>query len=540
MIVMGDQREAALNRLLRRVDWRFLLPNPRPARSICFADGLLAQAVTAISGDMIGRTTPSIGECDLAVAVDPARKTLQAAWTALRPGGACYTEWYSPWAGGPSSIRRRLAAVGFTHVACYWTWPQPDRGPTLFWLPMEAPHILRYYLANRAPARSIGNRMLEVLWRMSLKLRLVVPICVTARKPHSEAHDLNGDEHDGDIPSAVVNADADILEALRARWNSWTSDPPPQHLDWFLLTRGARAINKVVGIVFAESDRSPRLIVKLARVPESESAIDREAANLRAVRASYPDTVCDIPQVLFLQTWADHKMLGETALMGRPLFTLLRHDNCRDLALKVTDWLAALVDRRPPSQRAAWWDRLIETTVDEFERNFGPVLEPEKLRQTRAILATLGDLPLVCEQRDCSPWNVLITDDGELVLLDWESAEPRGLPALDLIYFLTYLIFFLDGAMDSGRFTESYRAALSPATFTGSLQAECLRYYVTRTGIDPSALTPLRLLAWLIHSRSEHSRLAAESAGQPDPTALQHSLFVNLWEEELAHAVASG
>src|SRR5436190_718658 len=97
------------------------------------------------------------------------------------------------------------------------------------------------------------------------------------------------------------------------------------------------------------------------------------------------------------------------------------------------------------------------------------------IRETRARLAALGDLPLVCEQRDFSPWNVLIAADGALVVLDWESAETEGLPGMDLIYFLAYLAFFLDGAMESGRFRESYRAALDPATFTGAVQAECLR-----------------------------------------------------------------
>jgi hypothetical protein len=366
-----------------------------------------------------------------------------------------------------------------------------------------------------------------MIWGLSLKLRFLAPMCVTARKPHI-------------VDPASVNADADVelLEMIRDTWSTWSSDPVPQHLSWSLLTRGARSINKVVGLVFAESNRSPHLIVKLSRAAESDAALEREAANLRAVRTLLPNRACSVPQVLFLQEWAGQKVLGETALAGRPLYSLLRRDNCRDLALKVTDWLAALVDRATLCPRTAWWDRLIETTVDEFERNFGPVLESEKLRQTSAILATLGDLPLVCEQRDCSPWNVLITDDGEIAMLDWESAELHGLPALDLIYFLTYLVFFLDGAMDSGRFTESYRAARLPTTFTGRLQRECLQAYVAQTGIDPAALAPLRLLVWLIHSRSEYQQLIAASAGRPNPTVLRRSLFVSLWEEDLAYAIA--
>ncbi len=537
MIVTDDLREAELNRLLRRVDWRFLLPNPRPARSICFADGLLAQAVAAVSGDMIEPITQPIGVCDLAVAVNPTREILQAAWTALRPGGACYMEWHSPLAGGPASVRQRLEAAGFTNATCYWTWPWPDRGPTLFWLPMEAPTVVRYYLANRAQSQSltgrVWSRLLEMIWGMSLKLRLLAPLCVTARKPRVEMSNV-------DHASVTASADVELLEMIRDTWSTWSSDPAPQHLSWSLLTRGARSINKVVGMVFAESDRSPCLVVKLSRTAESAAALDHEATNLRAVQISLSDRVCGVPQVLFLQEWAGQQVLGETALAGRPLYAMLRRDNCRDLALKVTDWLTALVDHGTPCPRTVWWDRLIQTTVDEFEQNFGPALESEKLRQTHAILATLGDLPLACEQRDCSPWNVLIADDGELVILDWESAEPCGLPALDLIYFLTYLIFFLDGAMESHRFRESYRTSRSPATFTGRLLEECLQRYATRTGIDPMALAPLRLFVWLIHSRSEYQQLAAASAGRPDPTALRRSLFVSLWEEELAHAIAAG
>jgi hypothetical protein len=168
------------------------------------------------------------------------------------------------------------------------------------------------------------------------------------------------------------------------------------------------------------------------------------------------------------------------------------------------------------------------------------VIDLAKVQATRAILATLCDLPLVCEQRDFSPWNVLLGNAGELVILDWESAEPCGLPLLDLIYFLTYLMFFLDGAMESQRFTESYRALLDPTTLTGRIVAECQQRYLTCVGLDASVVRPLRLLTWLIHSRSEYQRFAAEAAGAPDPADLRRSLFVRLWEEELSYAIVEG
>src|SRR5438874_1880625 len=100
MAVSEGQAEAARNWLLRRADWRFLLPGPRPAKSVCFARGGLAQAVALICDEVLEPGQEPPGECDLAVAVDPERAILGAAWAALQPGGAYYTEWYSPLAGG--------------------------------------------------------------------------------------------------------------------------------------------------------------------------------------------------------------------------------------------------------------------------------------------------------------------------------------------------------------------------------------------------------------------------------------------------------
>ena len=114
MVAIDRQDEAAVNRIMRRADWRFLLPDPWPARCICFADGLLAQAVAAISDRVIDPKTHPVGDCDLAVAHNPTRQTLQAAWEALRPGSTCYIEWTSPLAGGTARLRQQLESIGFT------------------------------------------------------------------------------------------------------------------------------------------------------------------------------------------------------------------------------------------------------------------------------------------------------------------------------------------------------------------------------------------------------------------------------------------
>lgn len=228
-------------------------------------------------------------------------------------------------------------------------------------------------------------------------------------------------------------------------------------------------------------------------------------------------------------------ILGETALPGIPILYLLRRDNYRDFAWKGMYWLSELAGRPQPSPRPAWWNRLVERVLRDFAASFGTIVDAGMLRETSQALAGLGDLPLVCEQRDFSPWNVLVGPDNQLVVLDWESAELQGLPGLDLLYFLTYLAFFLEDAIPAGRFRESYRKVLDPSTFTGGITAECVALYAHHVGIKREDLRSLRLLLWLLHSRSEYSHFTADTGGPPRQEKLRDSIFVQLWKEEVCY-----
>ena len=121
--------------------------------------------------------------------------------------------------------------------------------------------------------------------------------------------------------------------------------------------------------------------------------------------------------------------------------------------------------------------RAIRATVREGSR-------AGTIERAREALGPLGDLPIVCEQRDCSPWNIVIGSDGSPALLDWESAEPDGLPGLDLVYFLANSAFVLDGALDSGTTRESYAALLAPDSPHGRVAAESLATYAAAVGLD--------------------------------------------------------
>jgi len=111
--------EASRNAVLRRADWRFLLPDPSPKRTACYCDGQLLRATRAISGEILfPPDRPQ--ESDLAVVANPDPATLKAASQALRPGGICYSEWHGLRPMTRGGVARRLNEAGFTEIRTYW------------------------------------------------------------------------------------------------------------------------------------------------------------------------------------------------------------------------------------------------------------------------------------------------------------------------------------------------------------------------------------------------------------------------------------
>lgn len=518
--------EAVRNDLLRRVDWRFLLPAVTVRSTIAFADGRLGDAVRAFFDATVAGAAPSRGVFDLAVLADARAGQVRAAWDALRPGGVCYCEWRSPRLGGVNRVRRELHAAGFANVRCYWPWPLSHRRTPLFWVPLSAPRTLRHLLevgpTGYSRWRRLRRGLLYAAWRLALWLRVSFPVCAIATKAVSRNADAFADHA----------REPEVAERIRSGWVEWGLGERPKDLSCALLAPGKRSTNKVIALVFADSGREPAMVVKIARVREAGRALEREAANLEAVHAAHPGL--GAPHPLFVGEHAGCVALGETALPGRPLWTLLRRASYPCLAYAVTDWLTGLaLDRDPASPEL--WRRLAEPVLRDFERSYGSECSRTDLGRTHDALRTVGHLPLVVEHRDCSPWNVLVSKCGRIAASDWESSEPEGLPGLDLIYFLTYLSFFHDDAIRRGRIHESYGWTLDPTTVTGRVVATCQERYASGLGFDAAVFRALRLLVWPLHAASARTRAAV---AEPVSESLDAHVFVSLWREELRHAEA--
>lgn len=139
-----------LNRI-RRLDWRFLLPDPSLGRVVYLGaaeSGLLAalQAsgvpVTVLAGDGDDHERASF---DTAVVARPTPHDLAAAAELLRPGGWLYAELR----GSPGAARRiadPLRRLGFAAAQRHWHWPDFERCTRI--LPLDDVGALTYGLVK--------------------------------------------------------------------------------------------------------------------------------------------------------------------------------------------------------------------------------------------------------------------------------------------------------------------------------------------------------------------------------------------------------
>jgi hypothetical protein len=515
MSAKPETPEQERNARLRRADWRFLLPSPRPRRALCRAGGALAAAVASIADEVIAEAPAH--DCDLAVAEDPGARMLAELRDALRPGGVCYTEWH-PRFGAASRVEAALRAAGFDQVTCYQQWPASSDLP-VFWIPMGAPGAAAYVRSRRRLRGGRVRRLLAEARRRALDLfrgRIGSPICAIACRS-----------------SALIPDGRDPAAWLREGWSGWGLGSAPDRLSMLLVTGGPRTVSKVVLLAFAEPSPVPLIAVKAPRVDEATTGVLREGDALTSLAGRRISREPGDPRVNLLREIEGLPLVWETSLSCRPLESLLSPRSFRGWSMKVADWLGALAAGASARSPAQWREAIVEPALARFVEEFGGVVDPGLLREGEAIVRRVGGLPVVPEQRDFGPWNVLVTPEGEIAALDWESAEVDGLPALDLLYYLAYASFSVDRARHRESRVASFGRSLDPSTRSGAIRRDSLARYLDATGLERSLLAPLRALVWLIHTPSDFRHAAADAGGRPSKALLTRSLFLALWTAEV-------
>ncbi|MFA6170612.1 MAG: phosphotransferase [Candidatus Margulisiibacteriota bacterium] len=184
----------------------------------------------------------------------------------------------------------------------------------------------------------------------------------------------------------------------------------------------------------------PAVVLKLPRYREGTiafAALRNEAAKLKELRGG--------PQLFRLIEIDSVPVLLMRGYEGKMLHQYIDAEN--DLA-KVARFLRIGVDllttysARTKGKKLVINDSFIEQRLlrpvrEILEYYPNQIAHLEKyLNEFLAVKSWAGQtVPEVLVHHEYNPWNILLTPEGDLILLDWEDAQNNGLPFLDLYNF---------------------------------------------------------------------------------------------------------
>ena len=234
------------------------------------------------------------------------------------------------------------------------------------------------------------------------------------------------------------------------------------------------------------------------------------------------------------------QLLVETAQSGQKLSSLLKNGTSQPYIESVVHWLTEFhrATQSPGSQEAGWYRRLMGDPLRLLQEALDlSAQELELIEKTQRLLHAIEDVDvqLVFEHGDLGPPNILIADELKPGVVDWELAIPKGLPAVDLFFFLTLVAFTKNGAKSNTEYVSAFHEA-----FFGS--SAWARPYVRRyaTGLDLSAdlLPGLFVACWSRYVAGLVIRLHDfdKSAGTLDSVTaqwLRQNRYFSLWRHSV-------
>ena len=287
-------------------------------------------------------------------------------------------------------------------------------------------------------------------------------------------------------PPALVAAAAEV---------AGLADP-----EWALLVSLGSIVRRNAFLLFPPGEGAPSQVLKFGRVPGVTVQFERDARGAGVAMLAGNAVARRAPAQLGRFEVAGYPASLETAAVGTKLTNHLRGTISRRRKLAavehVAQWLieVARATAAPPEALGQERERLERDIGEEFVRSIPPV-------------------PATFLHNDVAEENVVVSKDGFMVL-DWEWAQPHGLPLSDLVYFGVHVLRIVDGAL-----TEAERDQHLVDVLTGSAESSpvlfrWIRELVAALELPPDSVGPLVTASWLDRGRlSLVERRRAESVG---------------------------
>jgi hypothetical protein len=283
---------------------------------------------------------------------------------------------------------------------------------------------------------------------------------------------------------------------------------------WAVAARGDYDSQKVLVLLVPRGSSTPTGTVKITRASQHSPRLENEARALRTL-AGLQSSTGRIPTPWFSGSHGDRAIVGEAFVDGASFRARARWEPNDPHLTDALGWLTdlAVATRREVSTSAVR-DALLDLLGRYTEIHRPAAAELDLLRSAFEGLGNIDEpFPSVFQHGDPGIWNLLVDPDGRTVFLDWEAAEPDGLPLWDLFYFFrSYAVGAARAAGTRDVVDGAVRHMVDASPLADRL-VEVVAGYSAAIGLPASAVEPLALGCWLHRSLKEAMRSTPDRIG---------------------------
>jgi len=278
---------------------------------------------------------------------------------------------------------------------------------------------------------------------------------------------------------------------------------------WGLWAAGAYSSRKLLFYLFPPGESAPAFLVKMVRDPAFNDRLENEWRALDRL-AAFGLGEGVLPHVPFAGQHAGLAIVAESAVEGRPFREVARW-SAGDPALRAgIDWLTMLGARTANASTSPAAADVLAELLARFCAVYRLDAAHERFLAGRiaALRQDAERFPLVFQHGDPGTWNVLVTPRGDTVFVDWESAEPDGVPLWDLFYFLrSYVVGAARSAGQHDRLA-GFAAHFIERGSLSDVLVEAVRRYRDEIGLSGEVAETLFYMVWLHRALKQSTLLS--------------------------------
>jgi Phosphotransferase enzyme family len=491
-VVVSARRRRA--RGIGRAATRLELPNV----SVVESDRHGRAGVVDASGDVVLRAGRAFGRSRRRQMEDEIERI-------LRPDGIAYLE-FRP-------VLERLIATGGSERpleqlgSAQLLWLAPAAGEIRLAAPLSDHRTITYlerrYLRNAFLRRDLIRHPRRFLGRHVIASRLMPRRGVLAGLPR---------------------ADLDVGPPRYVQSLAAQAGVPLQRHRWGLAATGEYSSQKVLFFLFSGEDEAPQYVAKITRDPSLSPRLENERRALGLLGETDFGAASALPRPVFFGYERGLAVLGETAIDGVPFKQRTKATVDCPFARAALDWLVEL--GIATASRPAGGARDVADELEALFERFREIYRLSRAHETflaaqiEALARSENGFPLVFQHGDPGPWNLLITAAGEPAFLDWEAAEPSGMPLWDLFHFLRSYGLRVSQAAGTQDPMRSFGQQFLDDSQLGRLLARTTSRYCAETGLAREFVKPLFYVCWVHRALKEVTRLP--------PDRVNRGRYVNL------------